>query len=108
MRFAYRICKARIHTHTHTHTKYLIFIAFHDNSGYANAPQCYVYTYISHLVEFVNTRNVKHGALDFEESKEEEKGGIIFMAHARAPAPRSHNFPRYTLDVILVISLRST
>ena len=37
MRFACWITKA-----TETHSEYIILIAFDGNSGYANAPQCYV------------------------------------------------------------------
>jgi hypothetical protein len=37
MRFACWITKA-----TDTHSEYVILIAFDGNSGYANAPQCYV------------------------------------------------------------------
>ena len=46
MRFACWIIKA---THTHTHREYLILL-FQDSNGFANAPLCYVYTYISCLV----------------------------------------------------------
>jgi hypothetical protein len=42
MRFACWITKA-----TDTHSEYVIFIAFHGNNCYANAPQCYVYTDIA-------------------------------------------------------------
>ena len=35
--------RARISTSTHTHTqKYVIIIAFQDNSDIVNAPQCYI------------------------------------------------------------------
>jgi len=37
-----------IHTHTHTHTEH--FLLFHGNNVYANAPHCYVYTYLAGLV----------------------------------------------------------
>jgi len=44
MRFSCRITKARMQTHS----EYVIFI-FYGNNGYANAPRCYVYTYIASL-----------------------------------------------------------
>ena len=38
---------------TNTHSEYVILIAFfHGNSGYANAPQFYVISYISRLVVY--------------------------------------------------------
>jgi hypothetical protein len=46
MRFACWITKA-----TDTHSEYVILTVLHDNNGYANAPQCYVYTYIACLVD---------------------------------------------------------
>jgi len=46
VRFASRITKARIQTHT----QYVIVMLFHGNNGYANAPKCYLYTYIAPLV----------------------------------------------------------
>ena len=33
-----------------THSEYIIVIVFHDDNGYANAPQYYVYTYITYFV----------------------------------------------------------
>jgi hypothetical protein len=42
MRIAYWITKA-----TDAHAEYVILIAFHGNNGYPNAPQLYVYTYMS-------------------------------------------------------------
>ena len=35
-----------------THWEYVIFLLFHGNNGYANAPRCYVYTYIACYVSF--------------------------------------------------------
>ena len=49
MRFAWWITKA-----TDTYSEYVILI-LHGNSGYANAPHCYVYTYIACLVMYVLT-----------------------------------------------------
>jgi len=57
MHFARRITKAtdrQTHTHTHTHThmhsECVIHIAFHGNSGYANAPRCYYSLYLRCLL----------------------------------------------------------
>ena len=37
------VMSSRLCERTHTHTdKYAILIAFHGNSGFVNAPQCYV------------------------------------------------------------------
>ena len=44
MRITYWIIKS-----TDTHSEYVMYI-FRGNSGYANAPQCYVYTYVPCLV----------------------------------------------------------
>jgi hypothetical protein len=30
-----------------------MLLLFHGNNGYANSPQCYVYTYIACLVNFI-------------------------------------------------------
>jgi hypothetical protein len=49
MRFAYWINRA-----TQTHEEYVMLIAFHGNNGVANAPQCYVYTYIVCLLFSAN------------------------------------------------------
>jgi len=38
------------HTHTQTHTLSENVLLFHGNSGYANAPHYYVYTYLICLV----------------------------------------------------------
>jgi hypothetical protein len=46
MRFASCISKA---TCTHVHAR--LRLDWHGNSGYVNAPQCYVYTYIAYVVE---------------------------------------------------------
>jgi len=35
---------------TDTYSEYVTLIAFHGNNGYADAPHCYVYTYIACLV----------------------------------------------------------
>jgi hypothetical protein len=37
---------------TNTHSEYIILIAFPRNNVFANAPQCYVYTYIACRVSF--------------------------------------------------------
>jgi hypothetical protein len=47
IRFSWWLTKA-----TGTHSEYVILIAFHDTSGYANAPKCYVYTYIACHITF--------------------------------------------------------
>jgi hypothetical protein len=47
MRIARCITKA-----TDTHLGYVMLIAFHGNRGFANAPQCYVYTTLPILVPF--------------------------------------------------------
>jgi len=41
MRIACWVTKA-----TDTHSEYVIIIVFHGNSGYVNAPQSYVWTYV--------------------------------------------------------------
>jgi len=43
-------CKTKA---TDIHSEYVLLIAFHGNNGYANASQCYVYTYIAHLARLV-------------------------------------------------------
>jgi len=35
---------------TDKHSEHVIHTAFHGNKGFAEAPQCYVYTYIARLV----------------------------------------------------------
>ena len=41
----------RTHTHTHTHTECIIPIAFHSNSDFVNAPQCYfAHTFLLFLI----------------------------------------------------------
>jgi len=47
MRIACRITKARIQTHTQN-MQFLLLS--HSNNDNANAPQCYVCTYIAYLV----------------------------------------------------------
>jgi hypothetical protein len=46
--FAYWITKAT-RARAHTNTEYVILFV-QGNNGYANAPQCYVYTYVAYLV----------------------------------------------------------
>jgi hypothetical protein len=54
MRFACRITKA-----TDTHSEYVIFLLFHGNNGYANAPQCYVTRTLHILVsKYVQLNNI--------------------------------------------------
>jgi hypothetical protein len=45
MCFGCQITKA-----TDTHSEYVILIVFHGNSGYMNAPHCYVCMYIAYLI----------------------------------------------------------
>jgi len=47
LRAGYLMVYAR--AHTNTHAQYVILL-FQGDSGYANAPQCYVYTYVAYLV----------------------------------------------------------
>ena len=35
---------------TNVLAEYVIFITFHSKHGYANEPQCYIYTYFAFLV----------------------------------------------------------
>ena len=49
------VMSSRLCERTHTHTdKYAILIAFHGNSGFVNAPQCYVIRTL-HLVRYSNS-----------------------------------------------------
>jgi len=43
-------CKTKA---TDRHSEYVILIAFQGNNSYANAPQCYVYTYIARFASLV-------------------------------------------------------
>jgi hypothetical protein len=52
MRFEFLVTKAT-ETHTHTHTEYVIFRTFTLHNSYANAPHCYVCTYIACLVKYL-------------------------------------------------------
>jgi hypothetical protein len=56
MRFACWVTKA-----TDTHSEYVTLIAFPRNNGYANAPQCYIYTFIARLVSTQRPLLLKNG-----------------------------------------------
>jgi hypothetical protein len=45
---------------TNTQSEHVILYLFHGNNGCANAPQCYIYTYIVYLVIPINAASVMH------------------------------------------------
>jgi hypothetical protein len=55
MRFAYGFANT-----TDTHSEFLYLLLFHGNHGYANAPQCYVYTYTAFLFIYISN-TTEHG-----------------------------------------------
>jgi len=59
IRFAFWSTNATI-----THSEHETLQFFHGNNGYANAPECYVYTYIAWLVLILTMGGIheKHAA----------------------------------------------
>jgi hypothetical protein len=83
---------------TDTHSEYVLFIAFfHCDNGYANVPQCYVYNYISSLV---NNDIVQFALLIFQFSSPVNKQVANYNnSHSNKNNNNSKNLSAYPAEL---------